>query len=79
MYGRTYVCMYICTFVRTVDDVMAIKPNFLASMAYQYFLSYGAPRVCAFGAHGAPLLCTVFVDIVSFFLSFSCSVRSNTD
>ena len=29
---------------RTVDDVMAIKPNFLASMGYQYFLSYGAPR-----------------------------------
>ena len=22
---------------------MAIKPNFLASMGYQYFLSYGAP------------------------------------
>jgi len=32
------------TDVRTVDDVMAIKPNFLASMGYQYFLSYGAPR-----------------------------------
>ena len=30
------------TYVRTVDDVMAIKPNFLASMGYQYFLSYGA-------------------------------------
>ena len=35
---------------RTVDDVMAIKPNFLASMGYQYFLSYGALRV-----RGAPL------------------------
>ena len=34
-------------YVRTVDDVMAIKPNFLASMGYQYFLSYGAPRTRA--------------------------------
>ena len=52
MKGRTDVrCMY----VRTVDDVMAIKPNFLASMGYQYFLSYGAPRARAFGARGAPL------------------------
>ena len=40
MKGRTYVR----TYVRTVDDVMAIKPNFLASMGYQYFLSYGATR-----------------------------------
>ena len=32
------------TYIRTVDDVMAIKLNFLASMGYQYFLSYGAPR-----------------------------------
>ena len=32
------------TDVRTVDDVVAIKSNFLASMGYQYFLSYGAPR-----------------------------------
>ena len=31
---------------RTVDDVMAIKPNFLTSMGYQYFLSYGAPGAC---------------------------------
>ena len=31
-------------YVRTVDDVMAIKPNFLASMGYQYFLSYDALR-----------------------------------
>ena len=30
MDGRTYV--------RTVDDVMAIKSDFLASMGYQYFL-----------------------------------------
>ena len=35
---------YVRTYVRTVDDFMAIKPNFLASMGYQYFLSYGAPR-----------------------------------
>ena len=34
--GRTYVW--------TIDDVMAIKPNFLAAMGYQYFLSYGARR-----------------------------------
>ena len=32
---------------RTFDDVMAIKPNFLASMGYQYFLSHGAPRARA--------------------------------
>ena len=31
-------------YVWTVDDVLAIKPNSLASMGYQYFLSYGAPR-----------------------------------
>ena len=35
------------TDVRTdVDDVMAIKPNFLTSMGYRglpYFLNYGAP------------------------------------
>ena len=41
---------------RTVDDVMAIKPNFLALMGYQYFLSFGAPRARAFGARGVPLL-----------------------
>ena len=27
-----------------MTDIMAIKPNSLASMGYQYFLSYGAPR-----------------------------------
>ena len=32
------------THVRTIDDAMAIKPNFLAAMGYQYFLSYGARR-----------------------------------
>ena len=32
------------TYVRTENDVMAILPNFLPSMGYQYFLSYGAPR-----------------------------------
>ena len=32
------------TDVRTENDVMAILPNFLPSMGYQYFLSYGAPR-----------------------------------
>ena len=49
---RTYARMY----VRTVDDVMAIKSNFLAWMGYQYFLSYGAARARAFGACGASLL-----------------------
>ena len=34
--------------VRTdVHDVMAIKPNFLTSMGYQYFLNYGAPSARA--------------------------------
>ena len=37
---------------RTIDDVMTIKPNFLAAMGYQHFLSYGAPRARAFGAYG---------------------------
>ena len=40
---------------RTENDVMAILPNFLPSMGYQYFLSYGGPRGRAFGACGAPL------------------------
>ena len=38
-YGHTDVCMCVRTYVPTGDDVMAIKPNFLASMGYQYFLS----------------------------------------
>ena len=33
--GRTYVR----TYVRTVDDVMSIKPRFLASMGYHIFLT----------------------------------------
>ena len=33
--GRTYVR----TFVRTVDDVMATKPRFFASMGYHIFLT----------------------------------------
>ena len=44
------------TDVRTENDVMAILPNFLSSMGYQYLLSYGAPRARAFGARAAPLL-----------------------
>ena len=35
------------TYVRTENDVMAILANFLASMGYKYFLSYGAPRARA--------------------------------
>ena len=44
------------TDVRTENDVMAILPNFLPAMGYQYFLSYAAPHVCAKGARGAPLV-----------------------
>ena len=44
MYVQTYLHMYVWTYVRTVDDVMAIKPNFLALIGYQYFLIYGALR-----------------------------------
>ena len=38
---RTYVrCTYVRYNVRTdVDDVMAIKPNFLTSMGYHIFLT----------------------------------------
>ena len=44
--------MYV---VRTdVDDVMAIKPNFLTSMGYHIFLTM-VLRARAFGARGAPL------------------------
>ena len=41
--------------VQTENGVMAILPNFLPRMGYQYFLSYGAPRTRAVGARGAPL------------------------
>ena len=34
--------------VQTFDDVMAIKPNFLALIGYQYCLRYGAPCVGTF-------------------------------
>ena len=30
---------YLCTYVRTVDDVMAIKQRFLASMGYHILLT----------------------------------------
>ena len=40
--GRTYVHMDVRTYVGMVDDVKAIKPNFLALMGYQYFLSYSS-------------------------------------
>ena len=44
------------TYVRTdVDDVMAIKPNFLTSMGYHIFLTM-VLRTRAKGARGAPLL-----------------------
>ena len=43
--------------VRTdVHDVMAIKPNFLASMGYHSFLTM-VLRARVFGARGPPLLC----------------------
>ena len=46
--GRTDVRTYVRTYVvRTdVDDVMAIKPNFLTSMGYHIFLSM-VLRACA--------------------------------
>ena len=46
------------TDVRTDNEVMAILPNFLPPMGYQYFLSYGAAGARAFGARGAPLICS---------------------
>ena len=42
-----------------VDDVMAIKPNFLTSMGYHIFLTM-VLRARAFGARGAPLLTTSY-------------------
>ena len=48
MKRQTDGCTYVRTYVRMVDDVMAIKPNFLASMGYQYFLSYGAPLLWSY-------------------------------
>ena len=52
MKGRTDVRTYVRTYVvRTdVDDVMAIKPNFLTSMGYHIFLTM------VLRARGAPLL-----------------------
>ena len=47
MKGRTDVRKYVRT---DVDDVMAIKPNFLTSMGYHIFLNM------VLGARGAPLL-----------------------
>ena len=43
------------TYGRTVDDVMAIKQRFLASMGYHIFLKM-VLRARAFGVHGAPLV-----------------------
>ena len=54
--GRTDVRTYV---VRTdVDDVMAIKPNFLTSMGYHIFLTM-VLRARAQGARGAPLKWTI--------------------
>ena len=44
--GRTDERTNVRTYEHTFDDVMAIKPNFLTSMGYQYFLRYGAPGAC---------------------------------
>ena len=38
-----------------VDDVMAIKPNFLTSMGYHIFLTMVLRVHVPFGARGAPL------------------------
>ena len=49
------------TDVRTdVDDVMAIKPNFLTSMGYHIFLTM---VLRAKGACGAPLKCNKINDL----------------
>ena len=41
--------MDVRTYVQTIDDVMAIKPKFLASMGYHIFL------IMLLGGRGAPL------------------------
>ena len=43
MEGWTDVRTDVRTYVRVVDDVMAIKPRFLASMGYHIFLSMELP------------------------------------
>ena len=56
------------TDVRTdLDDVMAIKPNFLTSMGYHIFLTM-VLRARAFGARGAPLLSVHLVHTRTFVL-----------
>ena len=41
VHGRVDVRTYVCTYVLTADDVMAIKLRFLASMGYHIFLTMG--------------------------------------
>ena len=55
------------TDVRTVDDVIVIKPKFLASIGCHIFLTYGAPR-------GAPLK-TPIVDVIN--LRINLSIKYN--
>ena len=64
---------------RTVDDVMAIKPNFMALMGYQYFLSYGALRARAFGARGALLLNWSYFVSAARLLSFKLCPETPVD
>ena len=51
---RTYVRTYVVG--TDVDDVMAIKPNFLTSMGYHILLTM------VLGARGAPLSLVAFVQ-----------------
>ena len=39
---------------------MAIKPKFLASTGLPYFLNYGAPRACAFGARSSAITTSAY-------------------
>ena len=50
----------IQTYVWMVDDVMPIKPIFLASMGYQYSLSYGAPLAGLWGARSSAIIKVMF-------------------
>ena len=61
MFGWTYydtghigihVWVDVCMYVRTINDVLAKKPKFLASMGYHIFLIMvlHAPLACADGA-----------------------------
>ena len=52
---------------------MAIKPIFLASMGYQYFLSYGAPLAGLWGARSSAIIKVMFSLPYTFCLHFCLS------